>query len=151
MVWEADQDASLLDPCRGVPGISNVVETTGQTMNRLEGLYIPSSLGMSQDTPRRTGGRSQGEGCMGLAIAFCHHDPERECMFKVLLVTKLRKMMLIISFCFKYPDCTYTIVMSLHYCHVLTSLVNSVIKKVYLKNSEETKIMSTIVQCHLKK
>lgn len=59
MVWEADQDASLLHPCRGVTGISNVVETTGQTMNRLEGLYIPSSLGMSQDTPRRTGGRSQ--------------------------------------------------------------------------------------------
>ena len=45
-------------------GTSNWEEAPGQTQNSLEGLYIPTGLGMSWDPSGGAGGCHWGEGCL---------------------------------------------------------------------------------------
>lgn len=61
MVHVSDKDASWTPCFRGFRGMSTWEETSGQTLNMLEGLHILSGLNMLWDLPRAITGEKDSE------------------------------------------------------------------------------------------
>ena len=71
MVRASGQDAHWAPPLGGVPGTTGGVETSGNTQDQVEGLYLNTGLGTPRDPPVRAGQYGPGKGKSGAPCWSC--------------------------------------------------------------------------------